>query len=114
GWQKSRDILEVSEKTKHNPGQAQTVPLFERDFKTSQSPYLEIVYRQTTYQIYFDVELKLTMKQVILKIQDGRIKAVQSAFSVERHHRSLMATLGPPSRRALAAGQGPSPQPQSC
>ena len=80
GLQKSQQILEYRDRTKHPPGQVATVPLFERSFKTQQRPYLEILYRQVPYKIFFEVEVTLTMKQVVLEIRDGRITAVQSGF----------------------------------
>ena len=80
GLQKSRQILDYRDRTKHPPGQVATVPLFERSFKTQQRPYLEILYHHVPYKIYFDVEVTLTMKQVVLEIRNGRITAVHSGF----------------------------------
>ncbi len=78
GWQKTQELLEFRDKTKHPPEEVATVPLFERSFTSEHHPYIEILFRQETYKVVFDVELKLALKELVLEIQDAKIKAVHS------------------------------------
>jgi hypothetical protein len=58
------------------------VPLFERSISSTLHPRIDIVFRGMIYPVVFDVELKLTMKEIFLEIQDATIKAVHSGSLV--------------------------------
>jgi hypothetical protein len=77
-WEKSREILEYRDKTKHPPNEVAAVPLYERSITSKLQPYLEILFRGKTYRVAFDIELTLTMKDIILEIENSTIKAVHS------------------------------------
>ena len=76
--QKSREILEYRDRAKHPPEEVATVPLFDRPFTSEHHPALEILFRESRYQVVFDLELRLAMKGLILEIENAQIKAVHS------------------------------------
>jgi hypothetical protein len=76
--QKSREILEYRDRAKHPPQEAATVPLFDRTFTSEHHPALEILFRESRYEVVFDVDLRLAMKGLILEIENAQIKAVHS------------------------------------
>jgi len=77
-WQKSREILDFRDQQKHPANVVDTVPLFERSIPWKFQPYLEILFRGKVYQVVFDIELTLIMKDIILEIENATIKAVHS------------------------------------
>jgi hypothetical protein len=77
-WQKYHVLSEYADSSKHPPGELASVPVFEHTVKSEHHPHLEIRFREQTYEIVFDVELELTLKELILQVQDARIKAIQS------------------------------------
>jgi hypothetical protein len=77
-WQKSREVLEYRDKARHPPTEEAMIPLIQRSITSDFHPYIEILFRGKTYPVVFDIELKLTMKEIFLEIQNARIKAVHS------------------------------------
>ena len=77
-WQKYREISEYRDTAKHPPEEVASVPMHEHTFTSKHQPCLEIVFRGTKHRVTFDIQLNLEVTELILSIQSGKIKSVQS------------------------------------
>jgi hypothetical protein len=77
-----QELVEYADMSKYPPGTTSMVPLVERTIKAEYHPYLKIVFREMEKDVVFDVVLKLEVKSCVLKIEDGRIRAIQAGTLV--------------------------------
>ncbi len=79
-WKKYREILEFADVDKHPASEVNLVSLAEHAVKVEHHPYLQVTYRGTEIpkaRLEFTLMGDLTLQGVILKIQNGKIKAIQ-------------------------------------
>jgi hypothetical protein len=76
-WKKCVALQEYADPAKHPPEEVCMLPLTEHVLKSEHHPYLEVLLgEQALGRIDFDLVLMLTLKGVVLRIQDGRIKGI--------------------------------------
>jgi hypothetical protein len=76
-WNKCGLLLKYTDKEKYPPDKIYFVHLAEHTIKSEHKPYMEITLDEKPVgKINFNVTLSLTLKGIILKIQDGRIKGI--------------------------------------
>lgn len=79
-WKKYREILEFADTEKHAANEVNLVSLAEHTVKVEHHPYLQVTYRGIEIpkaKLEFTLTGDLTLEAVILRIQNGRIKAIQ-------------------------------------
>jgi hypothetical protein len=79
-WKKYREIVEFADVEKHPANEANLVSLAEHTVKVEHHPYLQVTYRGVEIpkaKLEFTLTGDLTLQGVILKIQTGKIKAIQ-------------------------------------
>jgi hypothetical protein len=79
-WKKYREILEFADVEKHPASEVNLVSLAEHTVKVEHHPYLQVTYRGVEIpkaKLEFTLVGDLTLQGVILKIQAGKIKAIQ-------------------------------------
>jgi hypothetical protein len=80
-WQKYREIHEFADPGKHPAEETILVSLAEHTVKVEHYPSLQATYRGVDIpkaKLEFALLGDLTLEGVVLKIQDGKIKAIQS------------------------------------
>jgi hypothetical protein len=78
-WNKYRALLKYTDKEKYSPNDTFLVPLAEHTIKSEHKPYLEILINDKSVgKIDFSINIALTLKGFILKIQDAKIKEIQT------------------------------------
>lgn len=78
-WNKYRELLKYTDKEKYPPDMSVLVPLAEHTIKSEHKPYLEILINEKPAgKIDFNINISLTLKGMILKIQDGKIKEIKT------------------------------------
>jgi hypothetical protein len=102
GWNKLRDLAKYTDGDKYPPDQVVLVQLAEHTVSSVHHPYVEILVNgQPRGRIVFDLSVDLTLKGVVLKIQDAKIMAVKSGSCQARgslaFEKAVLAegTLGP-------------------
>lgn len=76
-WNTSSEILQYADSKKYPPEQAFMVPLVEHTIISEHTPSLKLTLNKAPVgEIELDVKLELTVKGVILKIQNKRIMAL--------------------------------------
>jgi hypothetical protein len=79
-WNKSRQLNKYLDAGKYPPGDPVYVELLEHTITSTQRPSLElIVGGQVRAEVPFEIDLKLTLQGVVLKIDGGRIREIRSA-----------------------------------
>jgi hypothetical protein len=79
-WKKYREILEFADLEKHPASEVNLVSLAEHTVKVEHHPYLQVTYRGIEIpkaKLEFTVAGDLTLEAVVLRIQNGKIKAIQ-------------------------------------
>lgn len=79
-WKKCREILEFADPEKHPAGETNLVSLAEHTVSVKHEPYLQVTYRGEPIpelKLKFTLNGELKLEGLILRIQDGRIKAIQ-------------------------------------
>jgi hypothetical protein len=79
-WKKYREIVEFADIEKHPASEVNLVSLAEHTVKVEHHPYLQVTYRGVEIpkaKLEFTLTGDLTLQGVILKIQNGKIKAIQ-------------------------------------
>jgi hypothetical protein len=79
-WKKYREILEFADVEKHPASEVNLVSLAEHTVKVEHHPYLQVTYRGVEIpkaKLEFTLVGDLTLQGVILKIHNGKIKAIQ-------------------------------------
>jgi hypothetical protein len=79
-WKKYREIVEFADTEKHPANEVNLVSLAEHSVKVEHHPYLQVTYRGIEIpkaKLEFTLAGDLTLEGVILKIQNGKIKAIQ-------------------------------------
>ncbi len=79
-WKKYREILEFADMEKHPENEVNLVSLAEHTVKVEHHPYLQVTYRGIEIpkaKLEFTVAGDLTLQAVVLRIQNGKIKAIQ-------------------------------------
>jgi len=79
-WKKYREILEFVDPEKHSADEVNLVSLAEHTVKVEHHPYLQVTYRGIEIpkaRLEFTLTGDLTLEGVILRIQDGKITAIQ-------------------------------------
>jgi hypothetical protein len=78
-WDKYRILLKYRDRGKYPPTETFLVPLGEHTIKSQHHPYIEILINDTQVgKIVFNINISLSLKEMILKIQDGRIKGIRT------------------------------------
>jgi hypothetical protein len=78
-WNKYRELLKYTDKEKYPPDVSVLVPLAEHTIKSEHKPYIEILINDKSVgKIDFNINISLTLKGIILKIRDGKIKEIQT------------------------------------
>jgi hypothetical protein len=77
GWRKYEDLQEYADRKKHPLGEKNEVPLAEHEIISKHRPKLEISVGKYKKTLAFDLNACLKLEDVVLQIQDGRIKGVQ-------------------------------------
>jgi len=76
-WNKYRILLKYLDSEKYSPDETFLVPLAEHTIKSEHRPYIEILVNEKQVgKIEFNIDISLTLKGIILKIRDGRIKEI--------------------------------------
>ena len=76
-WNEGAALLKYLDKEKYPPDETILVTLVEHTIKSTHKPYLEILINDAPIgKIEFEVEIALTLKGTILKIQDSTIKGI--------------------------------------
>jgi len=79
-WKKYREIVEFADTEKHPANEVNLVSLADHTVKVEHHPYLQVTYRGIEIpkaKLEFTLMGDLTLEGVILKIQNGKIKAIQ-------------------------------------
>jgi hypothetical protein len=79
-WKKYREILEFADVEKHPASEVNLISLVEHTVKVEHNPYLQVTYRGVEIpkaKLEFTLTGDFTLQGVILKIQNGKIKAIQ-------------------------------------
>jgi len=79
-WKKYREIVEFADTEKHPTNEVNLVSLADHTVKVEHHPYLQVTYRGIEIpkaKLEFTLTGDLTLEAVILKIQDGKITAIQ-------------------------------------
>lgn len=78
-WRQYGALVKYADPEKYPPEEVSLVPLAEHTVESEFHPYLEVVVNnQPVAKIVFDVSVALELKGLILKIQGGRIKAIET------------------------------------
>ncbi len=78
-WNKYRVLLKYTDKEKYSPNDTFLASLVEHTIKSEHKPYLEILINDNSIgKIDFSISISLTLKGFILKIQDAKIKEIQT------------------------------------
>ena len=78
-WNKYRVLLKYTDKEKYSPNDTFLTSLVEHTIKSEHKPYLEILINDYSVgKIDFSINVSLTLKGFILKIQDAKIKEIQT------------------------------------
>ncbi len=79
GWAKYQALREYADPAKHPAEETCLVPLAKHEIKSVHEPYVEIVVNEKAVgRISFRIELALSLEGVLLKVQGGRIWALQA------------------------------------
>ena len=78
-WTKYSLLAKYADRGKYPPDQTFLVPLSEHTVKSEHKPYLEItVGDRPAGRIDFNVTISLTLKGFVVKIQDGKIRGINT------------------------------------
>jgi hypothetical protein len=78
-WNKYRMLLKYTDKKKYSSNETFLVPLAEHTIKSEHKPYIEILINDKSVgKIDFNINISFTLKGIILKIRDGKIKEIQT------------------------------------
>jgi hypothetical protein len=79
GWNTYRGLRKYLDKEKYPPTQSILVPLAEHTVKSEHHPYIEIlINNEPAIKIAFEATLTFAARNVILLVQDGKIKGVRT------------------------------------
>ena len=103
GWNKARELAKYTDQKKYPPDQVILVQLAEHTVTSEHHPYVQVLVNDQPVgeKIVFDLSIVLTLKSVVLKIQDARIKAVKTGSCQAKGKIEFMkavlteGTLGP-------------------
>jgi len=79
-WKKYREIMEFADLEKHPGSEVNLVSLAEHMVKVEHHPYLQVTYRGIEIpkaKLEFTLAGDLTLEAVVLRIQNGKLKAIQ-------------------------------------
>lgn len=79
-WKKYRDIMEFADSQKYPPNETELVSLAEHTIKVEHHPYLQVTYRGAEIpraRLEFTLKADLILHGIILRIQGGKIIAIQ-------------------------------------
>lgn len=77
-WKKYREIMEYADPQKHPPQETSLVWLAEHTVETKHHPHLQVSYRGVKFPgLEFTLTAALTLKGIVLRIQDGKIKEIK-------------------------------------
>lgn len=78
-WNKYRVLAKYLDRDKYSPSESFLVPLAEHTIKSKHRPHIEVFLDDKKIgSIDFEVDLSLTLKGFIAKIQDGRIREIKT------------------------------------
>ncbi len=78
-WNKYRILLKYRDKDKYPSDETFLVPLAEHTIKSEHHPFLEILVNEKQLgKVEFTINVALTFKGITLKIQDGKVKEIQT------------------------------------
>jgi hypothetical protein len=78
-WKKYRLLAKYADPNRYSPDEIILAPLATHTLKSEHHPYVDVlVANRSVGKIVFDVALSLTLEGFILKIQDAKIKSIES------------------------------------
>jgi hypothetical protein len=76
-WKQYGTLADYAEKSKA-AGAVQLVELVDHDMNVELHPFVEIQFAEYSKKIFFDITLEITLKALRLKIEEARIKSVET------------------------------------
>ncbi len=93
-WKKYREIEQFADTEKYPPGDTQLVSLVEHTLKSEHHPYVEILFKGVAVgRIDFTVTVEFKLEGFVLRIQEGRIKAIDTGALQGRGTLALDSTI---------------------
>ena len=78
-WRKYGALAEYTDPSRHPPEEVALVPLADHTVRSDHHPYLEVLIDDRPIgKITFDITLAVTLRGFELKLQGGKIKAIQT------------------------------------
>ncbi len=79
-WNKARELAKYTDQEKYPPDQVILTQLAKHTVRSDQHPYVQIYVNDQPVRerVVFDLSIVLTLKSVVLKIQNARIKGVKA------------------------------------
>jgi len=78
-WRKYKILLKYCDKKKYGPDETFLVSLAEHTITSNHKPYIEVIVNENPIgKIDFPIALSFTLKGFVLKVQDGKIKEIQT------------------------------------
>ena len=78
-WKKLGILIKYSDPEKYGPEETFLIPLAEHTITSSHKPYIIVIINGLpAKQINFSITLSLILKGFVLKVQDGKIKEIQT------------------------------------
>ncbi len=76
-WKKSGEILQKLEESTEEPDETVLVPLAKHTITSKHQPHIDVTANgKWIGRVGFDINIEITLKGIILNIQDGKIKAI--------------------------------------
>jgi hypothetical protein len=93
-WKKYREIEKFADTEKYPPGDTQLVSLVEHTLKSEHRPYVEILFKGVAVgRIEFTLTVEFKLEGFVLRIQEGRIKAIDTGSLQGRGTLALDSTI---------------------
>jgi ABC-type transport system involved in cytochrome bd biosynthesis fused ATPase/permease subunit len=80
-WKKYKEIMEFADTNKYPPNETELVSLADHSITVEHHPYLQVTYRGVALKnakLTFTLEAELIVQGVVLKIQNGKIIAIEA------------------------------------
>ena len=78
-WNKYFVLLKYLDKKKYPPNETFLVPLLEHTVKSQHHPFIELIINNVSItKLDFDINVSLTLKGMVLKIQDGKVLEIST------------------------------------
>jgi hypothetical protein len=78
-WNKYKILVKYADSEKYPPNETFLVPMAEHTVKSEHNPYIEILINgKPVGEINFNITVSLILKGIILKVQGGKVKAINT------------------------------------